>query len=326
MRTYRQPGFLAVMALALAAVPGHAMAPGHGPGDHATGPPAEHITATHPERYAFQVTPARLILPPASGTETRTFTVADLGQVPLPMRISIAQYSQQPNGTTVFQPPGPLSAVGWVRVSPAALVVQAGTMRTVTVRITVPPHPGPGERYLAVIFRTPPQGEHDGRHPIAVSGAVAAEMLVNVPGPVKHKIALVGLAAPGFSTGGAIPLTVTVHNLGTVHQLFAGQTALTARYGSQTIQFPPFLVLASRTRTVSATWGSHPWMCACTVRLTATDGDGQTITLTTRVVIFPLWTILGILLAVAGLAVLRGTLRRRAKTRPSRHGRRRVLV
>jgi hypothetical protein len=314
------------MALALVAVPGHAMVPGHGPGQHAAGTPAKHITATHPERYAFQVTPARVTLPSASGTETRTFTVADLGQVPLPVRISIAQFSQQPNGTTVFQPPGPLSAANWAQASPAALVVQTGTMRTVTVRITVPPHPEPGERYLAVIFRTPPQAEHDGRRPIAVSGAVAAEMLVNVPGPVKHKIALGGLAAPGFSTGGTIPLTVTVHNLGTVHQLFAGQTALTARYGGQTIKFPGFLVLASSTRTVSATWASHPWMCACTVRLTVSNGDGQTVTLTTRVVIFPLWTALGILLAAAGLAALTATSRRRARTRPARHGRRRVLA
>jgi hypothetical protein len=324
MRRSRRPHFLAVTILALAAGPGHAVVPGSG--HHAAGKPAEHITATHPERYAFQVTPARVILPPVSGTETRTFTVADLGQDPLPVQISIAQYSQQPNGATVFQPPGPLSAASWVRVSPAALVVQTGTMSTVTVRITMPPHPEPGERYLAVIFRTPPQAERGGTRGIAVSGAVAAEMLVNVPGPVTHKIAFGGLAAPVFSTGGTIPLTVTVRNLGTVHQLFAGPTSLTARYGGQTIGFPAFLVLASSTRTVSATWASHPWICACTVRLTASNGNGQTITLTTRVVIFPLWTALGILLAVAGLAMLTTILRRRGKTRPARDGRRRVLA
>lgn len=326
MRRYKRPGFLAVAVAALLAGPGHAAVPGPGPGHHATRRPPERITATHRARSAFQVTPARVILPPVSGTETRTFTVSDLGQAPLPVHISIAEYTQQPNGTVVFQPPGPLSAASWVHITPTALVVPQSTMRKVHVRITVPPHPEPGERYLALIFRTPPRTERDGRRNIAVSAAIGTELLVNVPGPVVRKITIDRLSAPGFSTGGSIPLTVTVHNQGTVHRLFAGSTALTARYGRQAIHFPRFVVLRSDTRIISATWASHPWICACTLRVTVGNGSGRTLTRAIRVVIFPLWTALGILLAVTGLAVLITTMRRRARTRATRHGRRRALA
>jgi hypothetical protein len=318
---------LAIATLAVALGPGHSTTPGaeHGAG-HPAGHPPKHapsrITATHPERYAFQVSPTRIFLPPAKGPEMRTFTVSDIGKIPLTVHISIAEYTQRPDGTIIFQPPGPLSAASWVHVRRSTLAIRPGTMRTVRVRVAVPPHPEPGERYLAVIFRTPPRVQrHHGRN-IAVSGAIGAEMLVNVPGPVVHRVALSHLSSPGFSTGGNIPLTVTVRNLGTEHQQFAGRTQLTARYGRQAIQFPSFIVLRSASRILTADWTSHPWMCICSLRLTTSNGDGHPITATTQIVIFPLWTALGTLFIVTGLALLTRHMRRRARARITKHSRR----
>lgn len=292
---------LAVTAAALLAGPAH---------------PPPMVRATHPQAYSFVVSPSRMILPPASGPETRVFSVLNLGKRPLAIRTSVAQYTQQPDGAITFSPPGPLSATSWVHVRPATFVIRPGTTRRVQVQVMVPPHPEPGERDLGVIFRAPP---YQASRNVKISGAIGAEMLINVPGPIVHKITLSGLSAPAFSAGGNIPLTVTIRNHGTVHQQYAGRARLTADAGAHRIKFPGFILLSASTRIITTHWASHPWMCLCTVRVTTTDGHGHLLTASTRIVIFPIWTVLGALLVATGLLIAAARIRRRTRAKAARH-------
>jgi hypothetical protein len=90
--------------------------------------------------------------------------------------------------------------------------------------------------------------------------------------PVSHRISVSSQPAPAMFAGGAVLLTVTVINLGTIHEQFAGPARLIARSGGQAIDFPGFIVLGPSTRVITADWPHHPRVCLCTAWLTTAGG------------------------------------------------------
>ena len=123
-------------------------------------------------------------------------------------------------------------------------------------------------------------------------------VLITVPGPVTDDVRITQLTAPGFSAGGSIPITVTVHQNGDVHHSFRGAgQQLTAVVDGTRISFPPFTVLRESTVSTTARWASPPVMCVCHVTMSVvTDGHRSLASVT--VVVFP------VAKAAVGTAVL----------------------
>jgi hypothetical protein len=267
--------------------------------------------AHSPPPFSLTVSPARVALPYTTRTTDVIFRVTDTGTQPLHVDIFVAEFTQDIDGLLRFQPSSPLSAAGWVGVEPTSLDLGPGDDRSVHARVTVPTDPEPGERQLALTFLVP-AGSADSN--VRVNRAVAAQLLIGVPGVVIHKDAIDHLVTPRFADGGPIRIRLDVRNLGNVHRDYTGPNRISASVEGQTIRFPDLTVLRDSVRAVEATWPNPPLFCFCKVSVVSDDGQGHLISLQTRVIVVPVRLIGGFLLVVVGLFVLtRGISRRRRR-------------
>lgn len=118
-----------------------------------------------------------------------------------------------------------------------------------------------------------------------------------MPGPVVDDVRVTSLKAPGFSSGGSIPITTTVREYGDIHHSFRGSGRLIAMASGARVLFPPFTLLRETTVTRTTRWLDPPVVCICHVT-TAVVTDGHRSAATVTIVIFPLFKVL------IGLAVL----------------------
>lgn len=261
--------------------------------------------------FSLTVSPARVALPFTAATRDVPFRVTDTGTEPLHVLVLLAEFTQDIDGLLRFQPSSPLSAAGWVKVEPTSLDLAPGEVRIVHATVTVPMDPEPGERQLALTFLVPSDSAGSN---VRVNRAVAAQLLIGVPGEIIHKDAIERLAAPGFADGGPIRIRLNVRNLGNVHRDYTGPNRISASVEGQTIQFPDVTVLRDSVRVVEAVWPNPPLFCFCKVSVVSDDGQGHVISLQTRVIVVPLRLIGGLLLVVVGLFLLtRGISRRRRR-------------
>ncbi|MGW7368008.1 hypothetical protein ACWGI8_32445 [Streptomyces sp. NPDC054841] len=91
---------------------------------------------------------------------------------PVNIQVEPSQFTQEPSGEITFRPPGPVSAASWVTVTPSRLRLGPRETRKVTVDVSVPDRPEPGERYIAILFKTPPRQMSRN---VQVVGAVASQ-------------------------------------------------------------------------------------------------------------------------------------------------------
>ena len=269
-----------------------------------------------PKRQPFSLTvsPARIVVSAKRMRSTRFFEVSNGGRRALRLELSVKEFSQAPNGQILFSRGGPLSAASWVSAAPMSFRLGPGDRRRVRVRTAIPRRPEPGERQVAVIFKVP--APRRGRN-IAISGAIGAQLLINVPGPVVRRSAIGPLDLPRFADGGPVPVKLRVRNLGNVHRdYFRPDGNLVADASGRTLAFPDFSVLRGSSRVVEAEWRNPPRVCICKVSVESDDGRGRPVTASARVVVFPFRMAVGSLIAAAGLLLLlRGVIRRtRART------------
>jgi hypothetical protein len=261
--------------------------------------------------FSFNVKPVRLVLPAGTAHTVQTVTVTNGGLEPLHIDVAVVEFSQAPDGRLNLVRPGVFSAASWVDPQPGAFDLTPGHRQEVSVSISRPAEPEPGERQVAVIFRVPAQAAGGN---IAISRAIAVELLINVPGPVIHQDQIGSVLMPRFLESGPVPIRVQVRNLGNVHQDYIASSRLVATVpdGHQ-IQFPDFTVLRESTREVEADWLNPPLICVCKVTVTGDDGNGHLLAAQADVIVFPFRTVAGLLLAAAGLFILRKQLRRRQR-------------
>jgi len=229
------------------------------------------------------VSPVRLVLAGGQLSKTQRLQVMNRGRHPIDVRAKIETLAQQRNGASLPQN-GPWSATNWLTVNPAHFLLRPGHRQWVRVHIQIPAQPEPGDHDLALIFLIPPR---PGGGNIHVAQGIGVPVLITVPGRVTDDVSVTGLHVPGFSSGGAVPLTATVHEAGDVHHSFREDGhRLEARSGSATALFPPFTVLRESTVAMQTKWEHPPALCICHVSVSVASG-GHVSEATATVVIFP---------------------------------------
>ncbi len=151
------------------------------------------------------------MVPAGKLRSARSFTVTNGGSRPLHVDLFVSEFTQAENGRIAFVRPGALSAASWLRATPRSFDLRPGTSRIVRVTVIVPLHAEPGERQVGLIFKVPARGGAEKN--IAISGAIGAELLIGVPGPISRRIGIGPLDLPTIADGGPILVRVKVTNL-----------------------------------------------------------------------------------------------------------------
>lgn len=260
-------------ALAVAAIP-------------ASAAPAPSVPGPVPQSKGsgFLVSPPRLTVAADKINKIQRLEIENRGTVPLVLRTRLEAVSQRADGSSLLEPYAPYSAADWVTVVPDHFDVSPATRRYVQIRIRVPSQPEPGDHNVAIIFMAPPRA---GKGNIHIAAGIGVPTLITVPGPMIDDVSVTRLKAPGFSAGGAIPITATLRETGDVHHdLLSAHDRLEATAGGATIMFPPAVVLRGSTITIATKWTHPPAFCVCHLR-TAVVSDGHRSVATATVIIFP---------------------------------------
>ncbi|WP_066376388.1 hypothetical protein [Herbidospora mongoliensis] len=252
------------------------------------GSPALAESTPPPPNFSLQVSPTRLVIPAGTDSIDQRFQLTNNGRSPFDVTVEKADFVAGEDGALNFQPSAPYAAAAWATVAPTSFRMAAGTSRTVTVRVEVPPVPEPGDHQFALVFKVP-AGRNASN--IRINRGIATPVFVTVPGSIDASVEIADLQAPGFALGGPVPLAARIRSLGTVHRDFRDLSRLHARVGGSEVVFPDFTVVRGATREVTTSW-DPPLMCVC--HATVSVGDSSR---TVRIIVFPLH-LLGVLLAV----------------------------
>lgn len=299
-------GHAAPAAIARSTVPAVALAsPGTDPNPGSgSSPSTSYSTST--SDFSMALNPARLVVGQADIGTVQKIDVINHGTTPMSVVVQKRDFLQAPDGSLSYQESAPYSASGWVSLEPTTFTVPSGQAQTVTATITAPAVTEPGDHQLAVAFIVPSQS---GEGNIKINRGIALPVFITVPGPVDTTSTLSSLSAPGFSLGGAVTVTASVQNVGTVHRDFRAPTPLAITSGDDSTAFPDFTVTRDAVRDVSTTW-DPPLMCICTPTVSFVNADGSVESAEVQVIVFPLH-ILGLVLLAVALVVLAVRLSRR---------------
>jgi len=215
---------------------------------------------------------------------------------------------QLPDGSVIFNRPTPGSAASWVVATPRTFSLQPGQTQMVQVTIDIPVQPDPGDHQVGLTFLVPVKGSGG---TVNINRGIGTQLLIAVPGPIVHGVLLPGLSAPWFSDGGPVPLTLTVRNQGTVHEDYYAPNGVLGSASGGRVTFSDFSVLRQTTRTVRGEWDNPPLLCWCSVRAYGDDGNGTTMSASTRVLVFPFRLLIGLVVAMVGLYLARSEIRNR---------------
>jgi len=162
----------------------------------------------------ISISPTRVEVPALPGkTVTQTFTL-QAGAAAMYITSSAVPFTQNAKGQIVSSTaPASVSGVSWVTL-PKPFTLAANTTRKVAVKITEPYGAQPGQRYVAVAFRETAlsQPGATGAH-MSVSGSVAGELIINVPGMQTHTTRF-GLSVPSIAWSNSVSVTVTAQDTG----------------------------------------------------------------------------------------------------------------
>lgn len=257
---------------------------------------------TERQQFSLTISPARLVIRPGTGVVHRRITAFNTGSTPLEVTVVLSGFRQERDGTIVFDDPGASADSSWIDTQPGSFHLAPHHKRQVRLTAEVPADAEPGDHSIGVVFLVPSERSTDN---LTIDRGVGTQMFLQVPGPVVHDISLSSLDVPTFSTGGDIPLELTVRNSGTVHEdYFAPDGQVTAEAENSRVSFPDFTVLSGVTRQVDVAWSDAPWFCHCEVAVTVSDGHGGTSTARATVWILPVKQAAGGLLFVIGLVLL----------------------
>ncbi|WP_405141009.1 hypothetical protein OG589_29155 [Sphaerisporangium sp. NBC_01403] len=261
--------------------------------------------------FSLQVSPARLVIPAGTVSTAQHFQVTNGGRTPYDVIVEKADFTASEKGALNFRPDAPYAASAWVSVDPVRFRMAPGTTRNVTVRITVPAAPEPGDHQLALLFKVPARRDAGN---LRINRVIAAPVFITVPGSIDSSVEVTDLRAPGFVMDGPVPITTRIHDFGTVHRDFRGTGRLHVRVGGSDLTFPDFTVLRGSTREVSTRW-NPPLMCVCHATVSIPGPGEGAHTATVRIVVFPLHLLVVLLVAMAALLLLGWHARRRYRAK-----------
>jgi hypothetical protein len=261
--------------------------------------------------FSLEVTPTRLVIPPAASSAARRFQVINAGRKPFTVTVQKADFTAGEDGALHFRPDAPYAAASWVQVTPTHFVVTPGATADVTFRVSMPDRAEPGDHQLALIFKVP-AGRNAAN--IRINRGIATPVFIAVPGPISRSVEISRLRAPGFALHGPVLFSTRVHDIGTVHRDFRGKGRLRVDVGGSRVSFPDFTVLRDATREVTARW-NPPLMCVCHATLSVPGSDGTRSTAAVRIIIFPLHLLAILLGGLLALLLLGWFVRRRYRTK-----------
>jgi hypothetical protein len=250
--------------------------------------------------FSLNVSPTRLALPPDQLNRIQRFRVSNQGRLPMDVVVEKSAFTPAADGSLLFQrAPAPYSAVNWISVSPAHLRLAPGTAGFVSVRISVPAAPEPGDHQVALLFMVPAGNAGNN---IRLNRGIGTPIYITVPGPTVNTTTVGGLRVSGFAISGPITFHATVRDAGTVHRDFRGPGRLTVAVGGSRVGFPDFTVLRNSSRDVTVSWRHPPWMCVCHARIAIADAGGVRSTVAATIVIVPVRQLaIGLAAVVAGV-------------------------
>jgi hypothetical protein len=261
-------------------------------------------------RFSLTVSPTRIAVVPTDIGEPIHLLVVNRGQSPVPVTVSKRSFTGGADGALLFQDTAPYSAANWVTVSPVSFELATGASQAVTATITVAPHPEPGDHQVAIVFLVP-AGQSEAN--VRINRGIAVPVYVTVLGATNNATSVSGLTAPGFVMSGTVAISATVHDTGTVHRDFRGATQMIIGGAGSPAAFPDFTVLRGSFRDISTTW-NPPLMCICHPSVSIAKADGSVQTTVIRVIVFPLYQLGIIIVALLVLALVIRQLRRRYRT------------
>lgn len=259
-----------------------------------------------PGRFSLGVSPARLAIGQGDIGSTQQVTLINRGQAPLDITVDKRNFTVGSDGALRYSDDAPYAATSWVTVSPTQLVIEPGKAQVVSATVKAPKTYEPGDHQVALVFMVPAEKSDKN---IKINRGVGLPMYITAPGDVVDSVSLSGLAAPTFASGGAVPITATVSNRGTVHHDFRKPSPLTVTGAGTAEPFPDFTVPRDSVRDIATTW-KPPFLCVCHPTVTLTSANGGTQSQTVRVVVFP-WPWFAAGLGAVALLVLGVRLGRR---------------
>ena len=236
-----------------------------------------------PGAFSLSVSPARLAFGQKDIGSTQPITVINRGQAPLAVTVQKRSFTVGSDGAIRYQEDAPYSGSSWVTVSPAQVEVEPGKAQVVTATVRAPKTYEPGDHQVALVFVVP-AAESGGN--IKVNRGIGLPIYITAPGDVVDAVSLSGMSAPGFASGGSVPVTATVTNSGTVHHDFRKPSPLTVSGAGSAEPFPDFTVPRGSVRDIATTW-DPPFLCVCHPKVTMTSADGGLQSQTVRVIVFP---------------------------------------
>jgi hypothetical protein len=257
------------------------------------------------------VSPTRLVIPAGTKSTVQHFQVRNGGRSSFKVTVEKANFTAAESGALNFQPDAPYAAAAWVRFKPTHFRMAAGTTRNVTVQITKPARPEPGDHQLALIFKVP-AGRNAAN--IRINRGIATPVFITVPGRTDNSVEVTDLRAPRYALHGPVFVTTKIHNLGTVHRDFRGRGRLRVRVNGKTAAFPDFTVLRGSTRETTLRW-NPPLMCVCHATVSVPGRDGTTSAITVRIIVFPLHLLTILLGVLLGVLLLSWLVRRRYRAK-----------
>ena len=264
--------------------------------------PATASSSAVPSDFGLTVSPARLVIG-QSDTAAQEIRLINTGTVRQTVTVQKRNFSTGNDGALNFQQNAQYSAAEWITVTPASVDIAPGATRVVTATIAMPAHPEPGDHQVALVFLA--AGEGNGN--ITVNKGIGIPAYITVPGPIDDSVTIHELTAPGFVGGGdPLALTASLHNTGTVHRDFRGDTALGIEGADGAARFADFTVPRGTDRTVTATW-DPPLIGIFHPTITFTNADGSVQTASVRVIVFPVvpaLVLVGALLVLGSLMLL----------------------
>ncbi|MGI3783972.1 MAG: hypothetical protein ACRYG2_24680 [Janthinobacterium lividum] len=236
-----------------------------------------------PSAFSLTVSPARLVIGQGDIDSTQRITLVNRGQAPLAVMVQKRNFTVGSDGSLRYQEDAPNAASSWMSVSPKKVLLEPGKAQVVTATVQAPTTYEPGDHQVALLFMVP-AGESTAN--IKINRGVGLPVYITAPGPVVDAVSLTGLAAPGFVSGGSVPITATVTNHGTVHHDFRQPSPLTVTVAGTAKPFPDFTVPRDSVRDVATTW-DPPFVCVCHPTVTLASADGGVLSQTVRVIVFP---------------------------------------
>ncbi|MCX4419376.1 hypothetical protein [Streptomyces mirabilis] len=251
--------------------------------------------------FALKVSPTRLVMSPDQATTVQHFKISNTGKVKGDVNVSATSMEQHADGSLTYPPTAPYSAANWVAMTPQHFQLDPGATQKVTVHLTVPAAPEPGEHYVALLSLVPSQAQNR----IRINRGVAVPLLVTVRGSTIDAVKATNLETSGLSVGGPISLTTTVKETGTVHHDFYGpHHNLVAEADGTKIAFSDFTVLRGSSRTVKTQWTDPPLACVCHIKVAIPQKGSRPEVVEATVVRLPLRLVGEVVMAIISLFLL----------------------